>query len=730
MAPFVFSLITASVLFFYPLFQGQLPFPGHLLVSFFSPFKEITWPGYPIGVPRQDLLGFDTVRMIYPWQSFTIRELKSGRLALWNPHSFAGAPHLANWQSAVFFPPNWLYLVLPQPVAWTILSFLQPVLAAVFAYLFLRHKFKSQTATIMATAYGFSGWLAVWLEWNSLGFAYAFLPLALLLLDKLHPLAILPLTLITLSGHPQVSLLILIFCFIYGLSRRLPIRWLTLVFGLSLLITAAQWLPTAEYYREASREFSSSEFKLENTTLPWKQLVTLFAPTYFGHPATGNFWGQNNFVETTSFIGTAIFLLALIGWHKSFFGWASLAILIWVLPTPLTQLLKVVSIPLLSTSVISRALILLPICLTVLAATGLERIKPSRLKKLFVFTSLFILSLVIFAILEPTHTPTTLRNLVIPIGVSFFALIILRLKWYWLFIPLLLFDLGFFAKKTLTFTEPEFIFPQVTVINFLQATAGCDRIGAEKASNIEANLPLYYGLSTPEGYDALYPRRIGELVWASQTGKYLADFSRSTVVVPQFENQLNQRIMNLLSLKYILNQNRNLSLSPDTFPLLWEQDNWQVYANTAALPRAKLFSAYQLIPDSQTAIATLLDSKFDYQNILVLFESPPFEPQLDPTATATITEYLPQQVVITTQSSQPQLLLLNDTFYPGWKVTIDGQPSQILRANHAFRAIALPAGDHQVVFNYDPLSVKLGMFISLTGIGLAIYETLRRRSRL
>ena len=250
----ILSLIAGLVILFYPIAHGLLPFPGHLLVSFFSPFKEITWPNYPVGVPRQDLLGFDTVRMMYPWQAFTTQELRSGRLPLWNPHSFAGAPHLANWQSAVFFPFNWLYLVLPQSITWTMLVLLQPILATLFMYLFLRQfKFKSSTAIIVSLAYGFSGWMSAWIEWNSLGFAYAFMPLALLLLDKLHPLAILPLILITLSGHPQVSLLILGFCFIYALSRRLPLRWLILVFGLNLLITAAQWLPTVEYYREASR---------------------------------------------------------------------------------------------------------------------------------------------------------------------------------------------------------------------------------------------------------------------------------------------------------------------------------------------------------------------------------------------------------------------------------------------------------------------------------------------
>ena len=664
MSKILLSLVAGLFIFFYPLWtKGQLPFPGHLLVSFFSPFKDQAWPGYPAGVPRQDLLGFDTVRMMYPWQAFNIQELRNFRLPLWNPYSFTGAPHLANWQSAVFFPLNWIYLVLPQPIAWTVLVILQPILATVFAYLFLRHlKFKPQTSIITSLAYGFSGWMAAWIEWNSIGFAYAFLPLTLLLLDKLKLWSILPLVLITLSGHPQVSFIILIFCLIYALYRRLPLRFVSLVFILNLLITAVQWLPTAEYYHEASREFASSEFKLENTTLPWSQLITIFTPTFFGHPATGNFWGQHNFVETTGFIGTAIFLLALLAKKRSFWFITALAVLVFVLPTPLTSLLKFVSIPILSTSVISRALILLPLCLTVLAAQGLEKVTPAKFKKLFIFAGSLILGLIILAVLERTHTRTTLRNLAIPIAVTSFTFIILRFKQYWLLIPLLLLDLGFFAKKTITFTEKEFIFPQVRLTQLLQEHVGFERIGAEKASNIEANIPLFYKLSTAEGYDALYPRRIGELVWAATNSQFVTDFSRSTVVVPQFENKLNQRIMDLLSLKYILSHNDNLSPPTDIFIPLWYDNGWQVYENKAALPRAKLFGQYQLISDSKTAVETLFDSKFDYYNILVLGQSPASEPQPDPEAVATITEYSSQRVTITTSSIQPQMLLLNDTY--------------------------------------------------------------------
>jgi uncharacterized membrane protein YfhO len=61
-------------------------------------------------------------------------------------------------------------------------------------------------------------------------------------------------------------------------------------------------------------------------------------------------------------------------------------------------------------------------------------------------------------------------------------------------------------------------------------------------------------------------------------------------------------------------------------------------------------------------------------------------------------------------------LVLNDTYFPGWKAFVDGKQTTIYRADYTFRAISLNAGTHRVDFVYDPLSFKLGVMISLLGI--------------
>ncbi len=118
----VAALLLTALIYFMPMWKDrQIPFPGHLLVSFFSPWKEESWPGYPAGVPRKDLLGFDSARMMGPWRKFMANQLRLGKFPTWNPYQFTGAPMMANSQSAVWFPPNWLYLAFPFSIAWSLL---------------------------------------------------------------------------------------------------------------------------------------------------------------------------------------------------------------------------------------------------------------------------------------------------------------------------------------------------------------------------------------------------------------------------------------------------------------------------------------------------------------------------------------------------------------------------------------------------------------------------------
>ncbi|MBI5356977.1 hypothetical protein HZB78_05230 [Candidatus Collierbacteria bacterium] len=726
----ILTILTISIIslfYFKPIWKDRLiPFPGNLLISYFSPWKEESWPGYPTGVPRKGLLGFDTVRMMGPWRNFITKELKSSRFPSWNPHQFGGTPMSANYQSALFFPPNLIYLILPFYVAWTILIISQPILAATGMYLLLKALFNvslsthqrinALTITFLSFMYGFSAWMSVWIEWNIHGFVYALLPFGLLFIHKRKTiLTILTISFIIFAGHPQMALIGISALAIFVMIGK-KFKWFITVMSVVLLITSVQWFPSLKYYQQASREKQSSEFVYENTLLPWKQLSQLIVPNFFGNPATGNFSGKLDFLESTAYSGIAILGLAMIGLlakNKKSRGAGSrsagqetrnfaiillVLISVLVLPNPISLLIGKLNIPILSTSVASRWLMLLPLGLTLLAAVGIteffsNKAWPREARPGLYTPSILLISIIglwIYALFfPPEFRSVSFRNLIIPTVIAglFFLTFLFKfadrqsgMKVFLLTLYILsIGELILFGWKTMPYTEKRFIYPVTPVLEKLQEfSRDGSRFAATDGSVIDSNFATYYGLYDLSGYDALYPRKIGELVWsAANNGKPVKDFSRSTVVVPTKQSDARNNLWNLSGVRWIINKDdmlaehpgqRSSDLSSD-FELIWEEGKWQIYKNTKVYSRAFFTTDISQIPP--ISLITPAEIVSSQSNL----------------------------VEITVDAPSDGYLVLTDTFYPGWKATVDGNAVEIIPAFRAFRAVQVLRGSHAVRFN-------------------------------
>jgi hypothetical protein len=204
-------IIIVWIVFALPFFtKGLVPFPSDYLVSFFSP-----WSAYQMGGPVKNDAMPDIIGQIYPWRYFAIETFKSGQIPLWNPYSFSGTPHLANYQSAVLNPLNIGFFLFPFITWWSILIILQPLLAGFFTYLFLKSLKRSEWAAVVsAVSFMFCGFITSWMAYGTLGFAILYLPLSLYSVEKymnskkyryLFLLAItLPFSFF--SGHFQISI--------------------------------------------------------------------------------------------------------------------------------------------------------------------------------------------------------------------------------------------------------------------------------------------------------------------------------------------------------------------------------------------------------------------------------------------------------------------------------------------------------------------------------------------
>src|SRR5262249_51162283 len=78
-----------------------------------------------------------------------------------------------------------------------------------------------------------------------------------------------------------------------------------------------------------------------------------------------------------------------------------------------------------------------------------------------------------------------------------------------------------------------------------------------------------------------------------------------------------------------------------------------------------------------------------------------------------VTHYRLHEVEVDVEAHRPAVLRLADLWYPGWKVTGDGKPARLPRADHAPRAVAVPAGHHAVTFRFVSTSFKVGLWTSI-----------------
>lgn len=148
----------------------------------------------------------------------------------------------------------------------------------------------------------------------------------------------------------------------------------------------------------------------------------------------------------------------------------------------------------------------------------------------------------------------------------------------------------------------------------------------------------------------------------------------------------------------------------------------KIYQNQQPLGRAYLVGQATAAVDDADALARLAEATFEpSEEVVLLADELAAAGQQEQVAqlagpidgAARIVEYQPERVVVEATLDAPGALVLSDTWYPGWQVSIDGQPAPLLRANYLFRAVLLPAGQHLVQFDFRPASLRLGAGISL-----------------
>jgi hypothetical protein len=253
-------------------------------------------------------------------------------------------------------------------------------------------------------------------------------------------------------------------------------------------------------------------------------------------------------------------------------------------------------------------------------------------------------------------------------------------------------------------TDPEHIFPKPAAIQFLERDDGVFRVSGLGAI-LYPNTGIVFDLADVRGYDSVIPRRYVDLFDRVQ-GSVRYRFHLLLT-------DANSPLLDLMNVKYVLTT-RELE---GRWELVYsDPDEIRVYRNRDVLPRAFIVHSIDIAEDAEQSLARITDSGFDYRKRVVLEEEPTgwTEPrQAPPVASVSITRYGPDRIGLTVDTKAKGVLVLTDTYAPGWKASIDGQPARVYIADHAFRAVTVPAGRHRVEFVYEPLSFRIGAVLSL-----------------
>jgi hypothetical protein len=275
----------------------------------------------------------------------------------------------------------------------------------------------------------------------------------------------------------------------------------------------------------------------------------------------------------------------------------------------------------------------------------------------------------------------------------------------WLAVGLVFLDLASVGAYTdLGEQPPTAGFDHPQVVAFLGRDSGFYRIDSrtDVGRAWQPDLALLAGLYDVGGVD-------NPLVVADVARYWEGSGGRSTA------------LYDLLGVRYVLGS-KEVVLDRDKFSLAFEGDpTLNVYRNETALARA--FMVYQTsIADSQEdAWARIQQEGFDPATTVVLEGGQALDRQPEPgqVPVVEIVHYAADEIIMQVDSPADGYLFLSDPFYPGWRAEVDGEPEDISRANYAFRALAVPAGSHQVTMVFRPGSWLAGLGISI-GTGLAL----------
>ncbi len=725
--------------------------------------------------------GGDLVSFLFPTYRFAAGQLHQWTIPLWNPHLYGGAPFISDIQSGFLYLPNLLLFLLKPDFDYRMMQWLaigHLYWAGLGVYVLLRtlrwgedQPVSRPAALFGALAFQFSDPLLIHLGNLNLIAVLSWLPWVLAAYHRALTtrnirwvcLAALLFALANYAGHAQSTLYIGLALGVYtvlwlclAVQAQITASRFSLLSGqmikyvssnlqslvmlgvLTFLLSAPLLLPALALTRYTAR----SHFTYQDTvgfSLAPTQAIGLLTPGFFGYgPALH--WSLWQRVETP-YAGVATLILALAGLvmispttRRKLWPWLGLALFGFVTALGIYAILHGWLTLLLpgfgQLRAPARALVLWTLGLSVLAAVGFDALSnlvgqgirnkvdfgsgeipaESRLPHFAgLNTFLKTVALILAGIAMPLVYGTLLltqQDETAFLRASLAALAITQATGFWLgswilikarrhqwlsanifaalMIALLYLDLAATGAYTdISPTAPTAGYQHPEIIAFLKQDPDIFRI--DTRTEIEGlwqpDTAALVGLQDVGGIANPLTLSSWQQLWESTGGRQTSAYDQ-------------------LNVKYVIVRD-GTPLPDGKFELALDAPGeLAVYRNKNFLARA-----------------WLADGKGDLTALTPLATG----------QTATITHYGSNELTVQVQTNSAAYLVLSELWYPGWHATVNGTPVEVLRANGALRAIALPAGNTTVQLWFAPISWRIGLGAFVIGMLLLLVVLLVKR---
>jgi len=737
----------------------------------------IALPYIPALLGKARLVGGDTVNQFIPWIQFFVHEVRDGRFPRWDPHSFCGTPFFANAQVAFFYPFTWLAFLVSVETFLPLYYLAHGIGAGVAMYCWLHRRLRLPQAAFVgslvwawcgiAAGYRFAGFMA----WAG---ATVYIPLAFLLFDLwnerhqiVHGLLLTAVLALQLhAGHPQPCLFTFYFLLAYACWQALSSRSQTLkarqrltmisivplCFAGALLLAAVILLPLVEVSLfTAARQGGASYHFATTDSLPPKHLITFLAPVFFGHPADDSFWETTTgYHEICGYMGILPLILASVVLirrpGRPFFVATAVASVVFAMGsfTPAFRILYHLIPGFVWFRVPARLLLIYSFSMAVLAAMGTADLveceaKPIGRTTKILWGSLVAVLVVVAVVLsigrprveehladqqkqreiqysqesgEPfSPSPEweqetraacvkrfeTMRSSVhqalLWTALSLFAVILyIKGKQSPALLGgllLLVADLGLFNYGLLPYQDRDYYdctaFAETETVRLLKSDGELFRVLTMDSAigfltrkthpEIYPERLTVHGIQSVRGYNPIVLKHYAAHINRMQG--FPADQPVGGLLFLPLEQRLSRQALNLMNVRYLLTYRG----APPGFDLVLQDSGLSVYRNRQEHPRAYIVRNNALTRD-------------------------PVE----------IEEYNANSVTLKTKLDEAGVLVLADTWYPGWKALINGQKTDVEPFNEVFRAVLLEPGEHEVTFVFKPKSFFYGALISAAAL--------------